>query len=387
CGELTLDLIESNILSRLPIKDLFRYQCVCKRWRDEIKNPKFIKSHTFHVVNNHTNSRGSVILFSRSSAKLYSLDFHSPENVKKVIRLSHSFDYDTRLVGSCNGLLCFKLTGWFLIYNPAIQACKTVCVSPFGTKYRMGFGYDCTSDDYKILQTETVNTARCDGHPKQVESHVYSLRNNSWKVVQKPLMVSLSTYSNRMILSNNVLHWIDLDYKPRNNMTTGFIMSKIITCFDLGTEEYHKLPLPNDDNDDGVIISELADSKGYLHLVKYSMIRSSLHKMEIWIMKEYGVEQTWSKLVSIKLDDIIADIVRRQVRKPFLPLLLAYSEDGQEILVDLGQYSEDGMIFVQCDMRSGGFKRLEIQVCDLAADFRDGYVVMPWVGSFVSPSM
>uniref|UniRef100_A0A803MZQ7 F-box associated domain-containing protein n=1 Tax=Chenopodium quinoa TaxID=63459 RepID=A0A803MZQ7_CHEQI len=164
----------------------------------------------------------------------------------------------------------------------AIEARKTVSVSPFGTEYRMGFGYDCTSDDYKILQSETVNSVRSDGHPKQV-----------------------------------------------------------------------------------------------------------LHVMEIWIMKEYGVKQTWSKLVSIEFDDIIADIVRRQVysSNPFMPLLLAYSEDGQEILVDLWQNSEDGMVFVQCDMRSGGFKRLKIQLCDLAADFRDGYVVMPWVGSFVSPSM
>lgn len=192
----------------------------------------------------------------------------------------------------------------------------------------------------------TVNRVRSDGHPKQVESHVYSLRINSWKVVQKPLMIYLSTYSNHMILSNNVLHWID--YKPRKETrNSDFIMSNIITCFDLGTEEYHELPLPNDDNDDGVIISELADLKGYLHLVKYCMFRSGFHIMEIWIMKEYGVKQTWSKLVSIEFDDIIADIVRRQVysSNPFMPLLLAYSEDGQEILVDLGRYSEDGMIF------------------------------------------
>ena len=45
--------IINNILIRLPVKSLLRFQCVCKHWKTLIKNPSFISHHLhFSILQN-----------------------------------------------------------------------------------------------------------------------------------------------------------------------------------------------------------------------------------------------------------------------------------------------------------------------------------------------
>ncbi|MCE3216065.1 hypothetical protein HAX54_004670 [Datura stramonium] len=39
------EIIADHILTRLPVKSLLRYKCVCKNWRDVIKIPSFMRKH------------------------------------------------------------------------------------------------------------------------------------------------------------------------------------------------------------------------------------------------------------------------------------------------------------------------------------------------------
>ncbi|KAI9087204.1 hypothetical protein K1719_030839 [Acacia pycnantha] len=62
-----------DILIRLPVKSLIRFQCVCRHWSDLFKDPSFIADHL-----HHSNRQNPYILFQRGyshddQSDLYSL--------------------------------------------------------------------------------------------------------------------------------------------------------------------------------------------------------------------------------------------------------------------------------------------------------------------------
>ncbi|XP_021840723.2 F-box/kelch-repeat protein At3g23880-like [Spinacia oleracea] len=311
---LPLDL-ESNILVRLPIKDLIRCQCVCKRWRDDIiKNPYFITSHTRHYLLESNKISDSIIFFSRDtySSGLCFLDYHTPKVVKKVTHF-HNFQNskNVELVGSCNGLLCFRELGQnypirFTLYNPLTDASNDITplvpkqdyAGQAGQIEMIGFGYDSTKDDYKILCFSTFNV--------QSDNFcvVYSLKSNTWKYI-KPHHNNIVKNINRnpsMVFCNNALHWIACNNK--SNSTSKLIIAK----FDLGTEEYNEVPYPKKWNNCVGNLESLIVLRGRLHFINYyrqwrsqefNVGEARKINLEVWVMKEYGVKQTWETLIEV----------------------------------------------------------------------------------------
>ncbi|XP_021734117.1 F-box/kelch-repeat protein At3g23880-like [Chenopodium quinoa] len=369
-GRLPLELV-CNILSWLPIEDLLRFKSVCKCWRDEINTPYFINSHIRRIKNNNeANSSTSslVIVFSSKYNILMSIDFHSPENTKvRPITPNISLD-NPYLVGSSIGLLCFthleysmskeNQTRSFSLYNPITGASKLIPkLEPLNPNLRNGFGYDCTSGDYKILclatdQEDFMTTYTC----------VYSLKNNSWKVNMDepcPYLCGNIPWSSCMVLSNNALH---------------FIASEKLIAFDLVSERFHEIQLPSDQVISCIQPFELANLRGCLHLVTLNAI---------WTMKEYGVQQSWTKLFCFSQANYCALFDRTILgQRRIMPY--AYSKDGREILVTLATRHN---MFFRLDIESREFKKLEIS--SLPKDWEywaHSGDAMPWVGSFVYPS-
>ncbi|XP_021723719.1 F-box/kelch-repeat protein At3g23880-like [Chenopodium quinoa] len=389
-SQLPLDL-GSNILLRLPIKDIIRCRCVCKHWIDDIiHHPNFTSLHTRHLLeSNRTNPSGSIILFCPRSSRLYSLDYHSPVN--QVTRLSNFPMVNQRLIGSCHGLLCFQKINnvdsslqhykcrQFSLYNPltgAVNMLPPLFPKNEGTHIMAGFGYDSVvNHDYKILCFVYSYP-----FPKQAEYYIYSLKNNSWKfITNKPDFVSKIPCSSCMVYSNNSLYWIA--------RTNTYDILPSITSFDLGREECCDVPYPDRV---GYNIWVLADIRGRLHFV--NCLNDDM--MHVWIMTEYGVNQTWESLIGIRLrQGVVENQTYREWGLPFNkplpnevpsyfpPLPLAYSQDGQQALVSVGR---NVVAFLECDVRSGKFK--ELNICGLPDDWKDGYVAMPWFGSLVAPS-
>ncbi|PWA35471.1 F-box associated interaction domain-containing protein [Artemisia annua] len=89
-----------------------------------------------------------------------------------------------RIVGSCNGLVCiFALDFNLFIYNPSTRTTHILPSSKQGAEAGCGFvfcgfGYDETSDDYKV-----VKIWRSDRNSSYLGAMIYSLKAGSWKEI------------------------------------------------------------------------------------------------------------------------------------------------------------------------------------------------------------
>lgn len=319
---LWMDLPEDmvvEILLRLPAKSLLRFKCVCRKWLVLIESPSFID---LHLRVRHNNGDQGILLFHEyikgEEGKSF-LSFHSDSddellsgvNVAPHLELD-SVEDDGRihkpfLVGSCNGIVCLSLEfGKFILFNPVLRGCgykKISITTPlaFGclpnpefeySDVDYGFGYDSLNDDYKILST--VNIMHYRGYPFIVGNNVeiYNLSTDSWRKLELDDGFSRFSADPPMLFFNGNLHWINLEDDDRD------WNYYYIACFNLGTEVLRKIPIPDIElpiNGFLVLLDE------YLTFIqRYSRDGDSPNPsdiiyFDIWIMKGYGINETWIK--------------------------------------------------------------------------------------------
>ncbi|KAB1224760.1 hypothetical protein CJ030_MR1G028610 [Morella rubra] len=144
-----------EILLRLPVKYVAQFRCVSKQWRSLILDRRFARSH-FQRACGHTQR-----LLLSSTFGLGCLDIHEPFDVGLAVReLNFPFKQPgrrIRIVGSCDGLVCVSLFPniGFCIWNPCtgdhMRLPDPGISSPSCKIYMHGFGYDSSTDDYKLL--------------------------------------------------------------------------------------------------------------------------------------------------------------------------------------------------------------------------------------------
>ncbi|KAK2400825.1 F-box/kelch-repeat protein [Trifolium repens] len=150
-----------EILCRLPVKFLLQLCCVCKSWNSLIlKDHKFANKH-LHL----SNKRHHLMITSRNISKglaiisypLDSVPLHSILTSKGT-RLDYSSiitsHRDGRLIGSCDGLLCFHVYKLTFLYNPCIRKVKelpSLEIPPKNCPIIYAFGYDPCIDNYKAI--------------------------------------------------------------------------------------------------------------------------------------------------------------------------------------------------------------------------------------------
>uniref|UniRef100_A0A2N9IDC3 F-box domain-containing protein n=1 Tax=Fagus sylvatica TaxID=28930 RepID=A0A2N9IDC3_FAGSY len=320
------DEVILEILSRLPVKPLLRFRCVSKPWLALIDSPEFIKFHLKHSLTTNTNL--SLIL---RSSKLYSSDFDSLDG---AIELDHPLKtpgYGIDICGSCNGLLCLSNSeDDVALWNPSTRKFKKLPVTTmdfpdglqglFYCKSVYGFGYDETSDDYKVLKLFQLFV----GDDTNSVVKVYSLKNDSWnKVPDCPY--NLYYPCSFGTLASGALHWL-VNPKVKSDRTN------LILAFDLAVEEYRLVPQPdfydkNSSMDVGVL--------GGCLTILYNHNR---HRLDVWVMKEYGVKESWTKLYSVQ---------------PFEYMFpVAYSKCGEEVLLEKVMLEKNSKRLVWYDLKN-----------------------------------
>ncbi|XP_021719793.1 F-box protein CPR30-like isoform X2 [Chenopodium quinoa] len=363
--DLPLELV-IQILSCLPVKLLLRFKCVSKSLYNVINSPHIVKLHLSRSLQAH--SDGTLIVFGYTCFHTFNFN-GSPCHATKLYH-PDNFDYLRKLVGSCNGLLCFSCQAdEVALLNPAIRACKhlpkvTLTNMSMELCTLLGFGYDCISDDYKVVRyarlrepspfaaVRNMPVSGLAASPKW-ETLLYSFRTNAWESIQNPPWTWETVILSPGIVANISLHWMSCDFKE-------------VKCFHLFSQSYYEIPLP------GKISPgykpTLCVLKGQLCVVTFYL--------DIWILKDYDVQDSWTRLFrcpSVHWNSLYNSLCRWN-----LGLSVACSKDGSKILLAL---MGDRKNFICCDLKSKEARM--IQIPGLPPHFS---AILPWVESLVPSS-
>ncbi|XP_007224136.2 F-box protein CPR30 [Prunus persica] len=237
-----------------------------------------------------------------------SLPFDSDETLgkSKVVHpmppWKHGGRY-TLILGYSIGLLfiCnYDLNKDFTLWNPSIQKLKKL---PFTTlephpspgleisrsHITNGFGYDSANDDYKLLGI--LELANSDDVIVSSQVHVYSLKSHSWKRIQNTPCdgYSFSEDSDSIVFLNGALSW--LMSKESDDAD-----KYMIVTLDLASEKCREFPIPVDRINIDISSLDLEVLGDYLCI----SVNCFWCRSEAWIMKEYGVTESWSLPYSIE---------------------------------------------------------------------------------------
>jgi hypothetical protein len=113
-AKLPTELI-ADILSRLPVKPLVRFQCVSKPWNNLINSSYFIRKHLERSIQN--NMEHTVIVKDRSfrgeTEEYFSVRFNKDGQFDRAVKIPHPLRplraVADEIVGCCNGLVCILM--------------------------------------------------------------------------------------------------------------------------------------------------------------------------------------------------------------------------------------------------------------------------------------
>ncbi|KAJ8573862.1 hypothetical protein K7X08_010373 [Anisodus acutangulus] len=328
----------TEILIRLPIKTLLKFMCVSKSWLSLLSNTEFHNTHINYSIKNPKMTDYTLAMVSTVSGlgkicHVYTIGSeNSSVTVAKHGCPPKSLSLSAFLLDSCNGLIClttdsFELmllnpcTGKFNVFPDLMIQYK---VGAGGCYVRYGFGYDAFVGDYKVVKI--FSFPQSEGrHVNMV--NIYSLKANSWSTIHG--FNSGYINGNVGVFANGALHW-DGCHSHISSAS-----SEIVTL-DLATERYGKIALPS--YEDGGIRWTLGVSRGSL----VSCCNYETNRADMWVMKEYGVEKSWTKLVTIS-SPVDGSVY-------ISPLFVG--ENGDEFLVKLGAE------LTLYNSRNASFKRL-----------------------------
>ncbi|CAJ2661716.1 unnamed protein product [Trifolium pratense] len=288
-----------HILLWLPVRFLLQLKCVCKSWKTLISDPQFTKSHLHSITLNPTITHQRLFssLLINEHCKIVSFPmkplFENPSEHANTVkfRMEHRF----RILGSCNGLLClFDLNqGYVKLWNPCIrfESKKSPIIDCYD-KYMLityhGFGYDHVNDKYKVL----VRVRR--GRSRFIEyvTKMYTFGENSWTTIHDFRGAPPSSWIGKFV--RGTLNWLIAKKDVNSNQT-------MILSFDLENETYNEVLLPRSSiigHDAGKVLHPtplLGVSSNCLCVC----FNSNKTHWDIWLMKKYGVAESWTRLMMI----------------------------------------------------------------------------------------
>ena len=310
-GYLPYDIV-LNILARLPVKSVIRFRYISKSYNSSITAPNFISTHLKNIKDSHDNDNDSDNGFViHMPSVTNNIGFQRPvctvaldRTFDKISELGIPFDFHyiyTQIVGSCNGLLCLANSANVVyLWNPSIRIFKRLPDTCLGRlkDVTLGFAYHPENNDYKVVRISCLSLFT---H----EIEVYTLSSDSWRSVGTTgltatnVMVYDKNHPLPIPLVNGALHWVSNVVEGEENHR-----SRMVMAFDVNSERFRELALPDGSVDENTFQTFLALFKGKLASIVWEHSEQPGTRYSIWVMKEYGVIESWNKLFVVPFEGV-----------------------------------------------------------------------------------
>ncbi|KAK9697291.1 hypothetical protein RND81_08G027800 [Saponaria officinalis] len=356
-----------DILVRLPIKSIFRFKCIYKKWYVLIQSHEFFKLHLNRSLKNNSYNCSLILLITRklivhgthAVVSCFYRAYLDPNQIRLDLskltlplsfrpfldKINDNENYDNNnipmeimvdisnfeVVGSCNGFVLISSGKYYVaICNPCIEhedAFKILpCIEyPYlvdhyyahDNEYLIksytqnrtrwisynvfGLGYDLINCVYKIVHLTArraiVYSLIKDGRSWRPIDLPYDVINYdlepSWYIPEseREKRVLMEVYDHG-VATNNYLHWNIIEFDPEvYEYSRGAILS-----FDICNEKWGRVPVL----DEFVIKSYILEI-GVLDGCLCALISREInhHNLELWMMKEYGVKESWTKMFKV----------------------------------------------------------------------------------------
>ncbi|CAK9184033.1 unnamed protein product [Ilex paraguariensis] len=271
-------------------KSSVKRQSVCKSWYDLLTDPDFILMQ-FHYSNVYTPKLlGVSIDFDDPIPDIFLYSFDQvPVKIPLPFPYIPSDQVTVIVEGSCNGLVCVSLDGRsaIVLWNPATRQIRPTMVPHVDGWLNeefdiIGFGFLPDENDYKVVKIP-YPLRRQDYGGGPIPVSIYTSSSDSWKVIQAA--VPDMSFRVGATSFNGFLHW--MAYKHTE--------MELIISFDLSNEVFQQIAVPGYCGFDCNIKREIVVLKGSLAVIVYSWRDLVDRSFEVWLMTEYGVQESWTK--------------------------------------------------------------------------------------------
>jgi molecular chaperone HtpG len=235
------------ILSKLPLKSLFRFCCVRKSWSVLFQNPYFMdmfRRNFLSMDHSYYNDTSTFLYHTApdhgcvsklTPPVLYSLFGERFENMVKLDWPNplDAITFYPYVSTSVNGILCMEGTTTgrtidkrVVFWNPATHEFKVAPPTPFASESLhwhplidfYGFGYDQVRDDYKVIRRIKFykdDWVRSYDEPPDTLWEIYCLKSNNWRRLDLNMPTQFCANVGVQVYTDGVCHWWG-DYDPES---------------------------------------------------------------------------------------------------------------------------------------------------------------------------